>query len=126
MTATQNNTMIIARGLGKRVETAAGPLDILSGIDLQIKRGETVAIVGVSGSGKSTLLALLAGLFAGAHYESLAAPYIFEADTLLDVYGEDLRARAFIFQKESWRNTLRTPPTPGKPPNEASSSSDCR
>ena len=54
--------MIEARGLGKRVATGAGPLDILSGIDLQIKRGETLAIVGVSGSGKSTLLGLLAGL----------------------------------------------------------------
>ena len=54
--------MIDARGLGKRVATAAGSLDILSGIDLQIKPGETLAIVGVSGSGKSTLLGLLAGL----------------------------------------------------------------
>ncbi len=54
--------MIDARGLGKRVATAAGHLDILSGIDLQIKSGETLAILGVSGSGKSTLLGLLAGL----------------------------------------------------------------
>ena len=51
-------------------------------------------------------LALLAGLFAGARYESLAPPHIFPADTLLDVYGEDLRARAFIFADAGRGNEL--------------------
>jgi putative ABC transport system ATP-binding protein len=54
--------MIKAEKLQKCVPVAGGELEILKGIDLEIKSGETVAIVGASGSGKSTLLGLLAGL----------------------------------------------------------------
>ena len=54
--------MIKTSQLIKQVSTAESELEILRGIDLEIKRGETAAIVGASGSGKSTLLGLLAGL----------------------------------------------------------------
>ena len=54
--------MIKTSQLNKSVKTAEAELEILRGIDLEIKRGETAAIVGTSGSGKSTLLGLLAGL----------------------------------------------------------------
>src|SRR5690625_2594673 len=39
-----------------------GELNVLNGIDLNIKKGEFVAVVGKSGCGKSTLLRLIAGL----------------------------------------------------------------
>ena len=42
--------------------SAAGQVDILRGIDVQIGAGETVSIVGPSGAGKSTLMMVAAGL----------------------------------------------------------------
>ena len=54
--------IVQARGLGKQVASPEGPLVIVENIDLDIRAGEGLAIVGVSGSGKSTLLGLLAGL----------------------------------------------------------------
>lgn len=48
--------------LHKDFETAAGRIEILSGLELEVAAGETLAVLGESGSGKSTLLSLLAGL----------------------------------------------------------------
>lgn len=52
----------MARNLTRKVSSPEGALTIVDGIDLEIGRGESVAVVGASGAGKSTLLALLAGL----------------------------------------------------------------
>jgi len=55
-------TLLLARGLVKRLASGERELTVLDGVDLEIQTGETVAILGPSGSGKSTLLGLLAGL----------------------------------------------------------------
>ena len=55
--------------LNKSVGQGEHELSILTGVELVVKRGETIALVGESGSGKSTLLAILAGLDDGSSGE---------------------------------------------------------
>ena len=87
-----------AIGLHKVVSTANGELEILKGIDLEIKASESVALVGPSGSGKTTLLSLLAGL------DTASKGKIYLGSNELTAMNEELRAIVrgrvvgFVFQ----------------------------
>ena len=50
------------RQVALTLPSAAGPVDILKGVDLTLEAGERIAVVGPSGSGKSSLIAVAAGL----------------------------------------------------------------
>ncbi|HJS42960.1 MAG TPA: ABC transporter ATP-binding protein [Gemmatimonadales bacterium] len=57
------NGLLVARGIRKVFAGGDGqPLEVLRGLDVEVRRGEFVAIVGSSGAGKSTLLHLLGAL----------------------------------------------------------------
>jgi putative ABC transport system ATP-binding protein len=67
MTAQQENSLnkfpaISAKNLCKSVGDEAHPIHILRDLQLEVRQGESVAIIGHSGCGKSTLLGILAGL----------------------------------------------------------------
>ena len=57
-----NGAFVAVSGLNKFYEAGSGRLHVLRDVDLEVRRGEMVAIVGASGVGKSTLLHLLGGL----------------------------------------------------------------
>lgn len=63
--------------------SAAGPVNILNGIDLDIAAGETIGITGASGSGKTSLLMVIAGL------ERATSGSVRVAGELLDGLTED-------------------------------------
>jgi nitrate/nitrite transport system ATP-binding protein len=58
----QHKPMLEINGVGMSFQTKRGPFVALQNIDLHIRRGEFVSLIGHSGCGKSTLLNLVAGL----------------------------------------------------------------
>jgi lipoprotein-releasing system ATP-binding protein len=63
MTEAHHTYILHAKNIQKQYAMAnRNPLEVLKGITLDLKRGETIAVVGPSGAGKSTLLHILGGL----------------------------------------------------------------
>ncbi len=77
-----NEPLIIARDLGRTYRIGKRSLNVLRGVNLEVSRGDFLALRGASGAGKSTLLHLLGGLdvpdageisFAGKNLAKLSA-----------------------------------------------------
>ena len=80
--------VISARNVTLSFGSGDARVDVLRGIDLNIRGGETIAILGPSGSGKSSLMAVLAGL------EPASGGEVEVAGTLFGALDEDKLARA--------------------------------
>ena len=80
--------LINLQNVGLTLDSRAGAVRILDGIDLVVGEGETVAIVGPSGSGKTSLLMLIAGLEQATTGRIIVAGHDFTR------MGEDALARA--------------------------------
>ncbi len=91
-------SILACEGVHKHFVEAGQRLEVLRGVELQVRAGETLAIIGASGSGKTTLLQILGGLDLPASGTVRLMGHAF-AD-LSDAARGDLRNKAlgFVYQ----------------------------
>lgn len=80
-----------------------GDLEVLKGVDLHIKKGEVVSIVGESGAGKSTLLQILGTLDRPSDPKKFNTDILLDGDSYLNMNDRELsrfrnRCIGFVFQ----------------------------
>ena len=94
----KNEWVIVAHGVKKAYREGEQTVEVLKGIDLSVRAGELLAIVGASGSGKSTLLHVLGGLDSIDEGEVLVAGMA--VHTLNEVQRGQLRNKklGFVYQ----------------------------
>ena len=91
-------SVLSLRGVGRCLPSGGKMLTILDDVNLEVRRGESLAVLGPSGSGKSTLLALMAGL------DRPSSGEVWLDGDRIDDLGEDRLARlrrnkiGFVFQ----------------------------
>jgi len=91
--------MIQLKGVTKRYVMGDNIVMALNGVDIQIKEGEFVAIVGPSGSGKSTLMNIIGCLdvISDGYYELNGIPIKdYDQDELADIRNKQI---GFVFQQ---------------------------
>jgi len=84
----------------RNIRKSYGAVEVLKGIDFEVKPGEFVALVGPSGCGKSTLLAMIAGL------ESITSGEIFIGDRMVNSMAPKDRDIAMVFQSYALYPTM--------------------
>lgn len=89
---------VCAKGIVKRYGQAPNSVEALRGIDMEVPRGQFLAIMGASGSGKSTLLSVLGGLNSpteGSYSLGEVELYQLDAERRADFRREQM---GFVFQ----------------------------
>lgn len=106
MTRLDDTPLIRTTALARRYALGKSFVDALRGVDLDIHRGEFVALVGPSGSGKSTLLHLIGGLVrpTGGEVWVNGMELGHSSDEQLVAYRRDLLG--FVFQNFNLMATL--------------------
>ena len=96
----KNDTILSIRGLDISFQTTAGDVHAIRGVDLELRKGETVAIVGESGSGKSVSMKAVMGI--------LDKNSVVNSGTILYTYEENGEKKTVDILKMSRKDIRRT------------------